>query len=190
MPSKTALKLAAIATEQYDLFHEFSENDPQLAAQIKKYWSATSSSFTSVSVAWSAVFVSWCVKQSGATKNDFFFHPAHSQFVFVAIQNAKAGTGVFRGFPITDYAPQVGDIIHNNRDGGTIDFATAAKQKQYTSHSAIVVETGVDADGAYARTIGGNESDSVRRKRVALNNKGLIIQRKLSPYISVIQNLM
>jgi hypothetical protein len=190
MPSATAKKLAAVASEQYDLFHELSENDPQLAAQIKKYWEGTGFDFPGVNEPWSAVFVSWCVKQSGATRAQFPFNPQHSQFVFVAIKNARDETGVFRAFPITDYAPQIGDIIHNNRDGGTIDFAAAGRRRSYPSHTAIVVETGVDSNGAYARTIGGNESDSIRRKRVALNNRGLVVQRPLSPYICVIQNRM
>ena len=53
----------------------------------------------------------------------------------------------------------------------------------------IVVETGHDSTGRFAVTVGGNESDSIRRKRVALNDDGLIIQRVNSPYICVIQNL-
>jgi hypothetical protein len=36
---------------------------------------------------------------------------------------------------------------------------------------------------------GGNESDSIRRKRVALNASGKVIQRDLNPYICVIEDL-
>ena len=83
----------------------------------------------------------------------------------------------------------IGDIIHNNRDGNTHNFAFAASHDDYPSHSAIVVETGHDHSGRFAVTIGGNESDSIRRKRVALDDDGLIIQRANSPFICVIQNL-
>jgi len=38
-------------------------------------------------------------------------------------------------------------------------------------------------------TIGGNESDSIRSKIVRLNNKGLIKQRDISPFICVIEDL-
>jgi hypothetical protein len=52
-----------------------------------------------------------------------------------------------------------------------------------------VVETGVDSNGNYATTIGGNESDSIRMKVVRLNANGLIKQRPTGSYISVIQDL-
>ncbi|HVZ02309.1 MAG TPA: DUF2272 domain-containing protein [Dongiaceae bacterium] len=190
MPSTTARALATIAGEQYDQFHEYSENDPPLAAQIRKYWTGIGFSFPGVAEAWSAVFVSWCVKQSGASKTQFLFNPQHSQFVYAAIRNAASGAGVFRAYPIADYQPQIGDIVQNNRDGQTFDYDYASTHKSYSSHSAVVVESGIDSAGAYVRTIGGNESDSIRRKRVALNAHGRIAQRALSPYICVIQNLM
>jgi hypothetical protein len=47
----------------------------------------------------------------------------------------------------------------------------------------------VDGQGGYAMTIGGNESDSVRRKVVRLDDKGRIKQRSRNPYIAVIQTL-
>lgn len=189
MPTPYAKRLAAKAMKEYDTYRFYSENDPKLAARIPIYWKATTSKFTSVSVAWSAVFISWCVKDAGATSADFDFSPRHSKFVHTAIQNAAASTGVFRAYPITAYAPQVGDIIHNNRDGNSFDYAHAKSHQQYDSHSAIVVETGIDSIGPYAMTVGGNESDSVRRKRVTLTSAGFVKQRPLSPFICVIQNL-
>ena len=124
--------------------------------------------FPGVETAWSAVFVSWCVKQAGASSAEFKFNPAHSQFVHVAIRNGINETGVFRGFRIIDHAPQVGDIIQNNRGGSTFDFDFARTHKSYASHSAIVVEIGTDAQGGFALTVGGNESDSVRETVVRL----------------------
>lgn len=189
MTTAYAKKIAAIAEKQYDTYHFDSEADPALSKQIKTYWENLGLKFPGVSVAWSAVFISWCAKQAGATPQDFNFNPAHSQFVFTAIANAAAGTGVFRAYPITDYAPQVGDIIHNNRDGNTFDYQYAKQHRDYASHSAIVIETGSDSQGPYAMTVGGNESDSVRKKLVRLTGKGLVRQRQLSPFICVIQDL-
>jgi hypothetical protein len=189
MTTTFAKKLAATAQKQYDLFHFDSENDPPLANQIEKYWTSLGLDFPGVDTAWSAVFISFCVKQAGATAAEFNFNAAHSQFVFTAIKNAANNTGVFRAFDIADYAPQVGDIIHNNRDGNTHDFAFAKTHKSYPSHSAIVVEVGADSQGRYAMTIGGNESDSIRQKLVRLTANGKVKQRTLSPYICVIQDL-
>ncbi len=94
-----------------------------------------------------------------------------------------SGEGVFRGLPITNHAPEVGDIIHNNRGGKAYSYEYARTHASYDSHSAIVVEVGVDARGGYALTIGGNESNSVRRKLVRLNSKGQVKQRDSNPYI-------
>lgn len=189
MPSAFAKRLAATAQKQYDLYHFDSENDPPLASQIKKYWQDIGLTFPGVGTAWSAVFVSWCVKQAGATAAEFSFNQAHSQFVYKCIQNATSQTGVFRAFDIAGYAPQLGDIIQNNRGGNKFDYQYAKTHKSYISHSAIVVEVGVDGNGGYATTIGGNESDSVRMKLVRLDANGLIKQRPTGAYISIIQDL-
>lgn len=189
MASSFARRLAATAQKQYDLYHFDSENDPGLARQIAKYWTDLGLRFPGVGTAWSAVFVSWCVKQAGAASSEFNFNQAHSQFVYTAIQNGLRGIGVFRAFDVASYGPQVGDIIHNNRDGNTFDYNYAKTHRGYNSHSAIVTEIGADSNGNYAVTIGGNESDSIRMKLVRLNSAGKIKQRVNSPYISVIQDL-
>lgn len=189
MASKYCTDLAKIAEDQHSKFHLIQESDEPLRSQIKRYWTGLGLAFPGVSTAWSAVFVSWCVKQAGATAVEFNFAQAHSRFVHKAIQNATANTGVFHGVDVALAKPAVGDIIQNNRGGTRFDFAHAKANKAYQSHSAIVVETGLDSLGAYALTIGGNESDSIRRVRVALTAAGLIKQRTTNPYICVIKTL-
>lgn len=51
-----------------------------------------------------------------------------------------------------------------------------------------VVELGQDANGRFALTVGGNEGDSVGRKRVELRSDGTIRQRAANPFICVIEN--
>ncbi len=190
MPTQFAIKLARVAQEQHTQFHMMDEADQELCKQIRKYWTGISPGFSScVSVPWSAVFVSWCVKQAGATSSEFKFAAAHSVFVHEAIRNALNGTGVFHGLDITAHPPDVGDIIQNNRLGTTHDYAFARTHKNYSSHSAIVVETGLDTAGRYALTIGGNEGDSIRRTVVRLNANGFIRQRTNNPFICVIKTL-
>lgn len=188
-PTAFALKLATIAQTQHTTYHLLDEADPVLCKQIKKYWSGIAAFTSCVSVPWSAVFVSWCVKQAGATAAEFNFAAAHSEFVYAAIRNAINGTGVFRGLDIGAHPPSIGDIIHNNRGGTSYDYAYARTHKDYASHSAIVVETGLDTDGRYALTIGGNEGNSIRRTVVRLNQQGLIKQRSNNPFICVIKTL-
>jgi hypothetical protein len=189
MASKFCTDLAKLAEEQHNKFHFIQEGDEPLRSQIKKYWQDLGLGFTSVSIPWSAVFVSWCVKKAGASSSEFKFAAAHSVFVHQAIKNAGANTGLFRGIDAKIAKPKVGDIIQNNRGGTRFDFAHAKAHANYQSHSAIVVETGVDSLGPYALTIGGNESDSIRRVRVALTAGGVIKQRPTNPYICVIDTL-
>ena len=70
------------------------------------------------------------MKNAGATAAEFKFASAHSKFVFKAIKNAQNNTGVFRGRPITDYAPKIGDIVQNNRNGNSFDFVFAKGHRQ------------------------------------------------------------
>ncbi|MBI3244968.1 MAG: DUF2272 domain-containing protein [Deltaproteobacteria bacterium] len=188
-PSTFARRVAAIAEEQHRQFHLQHESDPQLSRQIQRYWEGIGLPFPGVATAWSAVFVSWCMKSAGATANEFKFSPAHAVFVNWAIKNATAQTGLFRGFELSTYAPNIGDIIQNNRGGTNFGFQFAKTHTQYQSHSAIVVETGQDGQGNYLLTVGGNESDSVGMKIVRLTATSFIKQRATNPYICVIQNL-
>jgi hypothetical protein len=188
MASAFCIKLAKIAEEQHSKFHLIQEDDEPLRSQIKRYWTGIGLAFPGVGTPWSAVFISWCVKQAGATSAEFLFHQAHSRFVHKAIDNAVNGVGVFHGVDVATAKPEVGDIIQNNR-GNSFNFAFAKANKAYNSHSAIVVETGTDTLGRFALTIGGNESDSIRRVRVPLTPAGTIKQRTRNPFICVIKTL-
>ena len=189
MTTPFAKKLAEVAKDQYDRYHEHSEDDPELTPQIRHYWEDLGLGFPGVREAWSAVFISWCVKQAGAIASEFHFSARHSVFVYHTIKNAISKVGVFRAYDVGSYAPDVGDIIQNNRKGNIFDYDYARIHAKYESHSAIVIEKGVDVDGNYVRTIGGNESDSIRRKIIRLLDDGRIRQRDLDPYICVIQTL-
>lgn len=194
MPTPFAQKVAATTLEQFDRFHRLHESDPELFKAIKK-WNRDlklAPDFDPVGQPWSALFISWCVFAAGATVSEFKFALAHSQFANQAIRNADGGTGVFRGVPINQAAPQLGDIIHHNRGGKTFDFEFARTHRSYISHSAIVVDDApglTDSDGRFVLVVGGNEGDSVRATKVRLTAKGLIKPRAISPFICVIKNL-
>jgi hypothetical protein len=189
-PSAFAKKLASTALAQHTQFQFTNEADPTLCKQIKKWTEDIGFQFTSCTkVAWSAVFVSWCVQQAGATATEFKFAMAHSVFANQAIKNAINGVGVFRGFDITVQPPNVGDIIQNNRRQHNFDFNFARTHTNYESHSAIVIEVGQDTQGPFAFCVGGNEHDSVRRSVVRLNSQGFIKQRAGNSFICVIKDL-
>lgn len=194
MPTPFAKQLADIAQAQFDRFHRMHESEKDLFNAIKK-WNKDlnlAKDFDPVGQPWSALFISWCVFEAGATASEFKFALAHSQFVNQAIKNADSGTGVFQGLPINQAAPQLGDIIHHNRGGKTFDFDFARTHRSYISHSAIVVDDNpalADAEGRFVQVVGGNERDSVRATNVYLTAKGLIKPRAKSPFISIVKNL-
>jgi hypothetical protein len=188
-PSKFAKRLASVAQGEHDQFHLIHETDPPLSGQIKKYWTTLGFQFPGVQTPWSAVFISFCVKTAGATAADFKFAEAHSVFVHKAIENARNQTGVFQGFDISEQPIALGDILQNNRGSHRFDFAFAKAHDAYESHSAIVISMGHDALGPFAMTVGGNESDSIRMKRVNLDPDGTVKQRASSPFICLVKNL-
>ena len=98
-----------------------------------------------------------------------------------AIANGDADRGVFRGHRVTEYAPKLGDLIHHNRDGGTLSFDFARANTGYPSHSAIVVDFELRNGVRHAVTIGGNEflsggTGTVGKKRFALDLNGFLNQ--------------
>ena len=191
-PLDYAGKLVQVANGEFDKFHQLDENEEPLRSRIDQYCRAIGvpPPHNISDFAWSATFVSFCVKTAGATAAEFEFSVAHAVFVRQAIANANDGTGVFRGRRIEEHAPRPGDIIQNNRGGGTIDYDEAARRSDYISHSAIVVDLITNAQGSkFAVTIGGNEGDSIRRKLVPLTDNGFVQQRDSNPYICVIEDL-
>lgn len=182
-------RLAGVAMREFNSYSEIDEDDQPLSGRIRQYWEGIGFDFSSTEAAWSAVFVSWCVKQAGATEDEFRFAVAHSTFVYWAIKQPGLPKPAFSGHAPSGYAPRVGDIIQNNRGNRSYDFDYAARHWQYESHSAIVVEVGSDSDGRYALTIGGNESDSIRRSKVRLDSSGRIKHRARDPYIAVLRNI-
>jgi hypothetical protein len=193
-PAAASRSIVAIAQAEFDRFHGVNEGDQPLRGRIADYYEAAGGSRdldpTLDENAWSAAFVSFCVKQSGATPDQFAFSLLHSVFVHAAIANADADRGVFRGHPITAYAPKLGDLVHHNRSGGTLSFEFARAHTGYPSHSAIVVDFEVRS----AVTIGGNEflaggTGTVGEKFFPLDANGLLDQSAIGPkLICVVEN--
>ena len=90
MPTAFEKRLATLAHAQFDKYRWLRENQEPLAGQTKAYWIDLGLAIPNVVQPWSAVFVSWCIKQAGATGAQFMFSPQDSQFVNAAIANAKA----------------------------------------------------------------------------------------------------
>jgi lysozyme family protein len=190
-PADYVAALIAVARGEYDAYHTITESDEPLRSRIDAYCRGIGIPPPDdiAAFAWSATFVSWCIKTAGATRQEFTFSAAHAVFVRAAIANADRQIGVFRARPVDIYAPRLSDLIHRNRSGGTVTYAEARIRSDYSSHSAVVVEVGEDRVGRYAMTIGGNESDSIRMTRVDLDAAGMVRQHAANPFICVVQDL-
>jgi hypothetical protein len=174
-----AAAVARVATEQFERFKGLKESNPVLCRQIRKYWESVPAIFrscTSNDDPWSAVFVSFCMREAGATREQFRFAVNHTAFAHQAIRNASNPNAV-RGVRIADERPEVGDIIHNNRDGGRLTFEDVRRSGEGKSHSAIVVEIVNDQRGHFAVTVGGNESNGIRTNDIELTPDGFIKQQ-------------
>ncbi len=188
--SEYVQRLIDVARKEESDYGQYDEIDPPLEKRIRQY--CRDLNFENPGnirdFAWSATFVSWCLFTAGARDTEFKFHIRHAVFIKWAIQNQDKNTGLFRAHRIDEYAPQLGDLIANNRNGGKITYDEARENDSYFSHSAIVVDF-KEIDGVpYAITIGGNEGNSIRDRRVALTKDGKVKQRQKDPFICVIEN--
>ena len=201
VPAATASlapSIVSIAEAEFDRFHDINEGDQPLRGRIADYYEAAGGSRdldpTRDENAWSAAFVSFCVKQSGATARQFRFSMLHSVYAKAAIANGEASSGVFRGHRIKDYGPKLGDIIHHNRSGGTVSFDFARAHDRFPSHAAIVVDFEMKNGVRNAVTIGGNEllangTGTVGKKHFPLDAEGKLDQSQIDPkLICVIEN--
>lgn len=184
-------ELLRIANSEFDRFSEFQESDDPLRQRIDQYCRdiGLEPPDDITEYPWSAVFISWCVKSAGATEDEFKFDDTHAVYVKAAIANADAETGNFRARRIDDYSPKLGDIVQANRESGRVTYNQARTRRSYPSHCAIVVDLTEQNGRRFATTIGGNESDSVRRTKVPLTQSGHVQQRSSNPYICVIETL-
>jgi hypothetical protein len=187
--------LVKVALEQASKYEGIDEGSTPLRQRIEAYWRELQAAqmgdfaFSSVEVAWSAVFVSWCLWRAGALKNQFLFSAQHSQYIKNAIARAAANpNGDFVARRITERKPAPGDIIHGNRSNTEVlTYEQAAVDGDYDSHCAVVVGIGQDEHGPCAFTVGGNEKDSVRTRKVRLTADGFVQQKTPFPYISVLR---
>jgi hypothetical protein len=192
--------VVAVAKAEFGRFAGIDEGDEPLRSRIADYYEAGGGSRaldpTKDENAWSAAFVSFCIKQSGATSDQFAFNLSHSVFVRAAIRNADAGRGVFRGRRVGEYAPKLGDLVHHNRSGGSLNFDFAREHSGYPSHSCIVVDFENRNGVRQAVTIGGNEflasgSGTVGKKFFPLDANGFLDQARIGPkLICIVENLL
>ena len=147
--------------------------------------------------AWSAAFISFIMRTSGAGKA-FVYSEGHIHYIVQSLRDARdSGTkSKFLGRDPTKYAPKVGDLIGAGRESAkNVDFSQVlAKYGKKAvpngnfmpSHCDIVVS--IDPAKKEVKTIGGNVLDTVGEKTWKLKADGTLV--KGSTLMCVIETLM
>lgn len=121
--------------------------------------------------AWSAVFISWVMRQAGLDERQFLTGQSHSMYV-VDARDGTLPSPAYRIEPVPAM-PRPGDLICAGRgrdkylaDATEIGFGTTPM------HCDIVVD--VDKTTREVRAIGGNVQQSVSMSVIELGDSGLL----------------
>jgi hypothetical protein len=139
-----------------------------------------------VDTSWSAAFVSYVIRQSGAAERGFQFANAHSVYIYDAFATSLAeagkesGGGLYRACPVTTTRARAGDLICNQREPALADATeqtvreriradlagAAAPRAVRRTHCEVVAH--VDRRRRKMYTIGGNVSQAVAARQLSL----------------------
>ena len=134
--------------------------------------------------AWSALTVSYIMKNAGFSRKQFKFSAAHHVYIrkSVADKKDKNMSATYWGYRIGDVAPEVGDIV-GAAGWGNVPYDEAQayydRTDNYTSHADIVV----DVRSGEIDVIGGNVSESVTKKTLRTNAKGILVDKTFSWFV-------
>jgi peptidoglycan hydrolase-like protein with peptidoglycan-binding domain len=174
LASTTPFYLAAIAGKEWEFFNEGKLKEHQEGAwqRVGEYWKSVGSNLDGkdTDVPWSAAFISWVMKQGGAGDH-FEYSASHSTYITDAIEDRKNNDSeaAFFGYKLDEYSPKVGDLVGYSRQNG-VNFNTRGFYKSHTDIVVAVRNREIDV-------IGGNVSDSVTKKTLAIDSQGRLIDK-------------
>jgi hypothetical protein len=151
-----------------------NENHPTSKLRIRAYWQSVPLTPQPVSEPWSAVFISFIIRQASLTKS-FKFSQRHTTYfsdsktAFLDGDSSRAYWAV----RLNDRVLEVGDLVGYCRTGsncGTVSYSYGDLPGDFCSHSDVVVAI----RNGIALTIGGNVSQTVKVKEVPLTAAGKI----------------
>jgi Uncharacterized protein conserved in bacteria (DUF2272) len=138
-----------------------------------------------VDTSWSAAFISYVVRQSGVSVDEFPFANAHRVYIYDAFATSAAeptntaGHGIYRACPLAT-RPRVGDLICAQRESALADAGEEAVRERIRAELAgspdartvrrthCEVVAYVDARARKVYTIGGNVNQAVTARKMNL----------------------
>ena len=145
---------------------------------------------------WSAVFISFLMKESGFTRDEFAFSDSHVDYVDQAFlasaaeARGEAPASAYRACDLLTTKPRPGDLICHTREGAAGIASFAALQEELDMRRSAVwanpipmhcdLVTSADAGGnAKMETVGGNVVQSVTLRQLTLNARKTLSARYL-----------
>ncbi|WEK04321.1 MAG: DUF2272 domain-containing protein [Candidatus Devosia phytovorans] len=200
MPSDFVKNLVKICEEECDIFGDGAQKEymETVYERVGNYWNALSKtpSFehwatyngrsevefedngsvdNSRNQPWSAAFISYVMRKAGAGDH-FAYSSSHSTYIVRALKQAQkhTPTSAFIARRHKEYVPKLGDLIACERlktlSPSFDTYPGYVAENKYQAHCDVVTEVHSD----HIATIGGNVSDSVRRKSWPLVGHGMI----------------
>ncbi|MES2197365.1 MAG: DUF2272 domain-containing protein [Pseudomonadota bacterium] len=122
---------------------------------------------------WSAAYISFVMKNAGASPTQFPISPSHSLYILTALANRVANRmdAPLVYFDRNEIAPEIGDLIGFSRTAevrNRADLERMLPGKFFPSHTNLVV----DVSPGKIKAIGGNLSQSIRTVTVKTDTNG------------------
>ncbi|UEM17382.1 DUF2272 domain-containing protein [Bradyrhizobium barranii subsp. barranii] len=203
-PDKSVPSIIAAASKEWQFWGQstpgriaHSDNEQDFAMYVRdRYCSPLGASPSLADIendkyAWSAVAISYFLRQAGLSSSEFTFSQRHSTYIREAVKarNDRDRSKAFWGFRLSESDAVVapGDIIGRAREGSmSFDQAQALfdKHEDYESHSDVVVAV----RAGVAELIGGNVSDSVTKRTIALDRRGKVSDKRSLAFVVMKKN--
>jgi len=186
-------KLVESDASQLAILQQYWQAVPGFAGAADALAAAKRSAANQDGWEWSAAFICYVMKTAGVRQSHGFeFAPRHLNYIVGALRNRER-SDTTRPFWLVDHVElanevtlEPGDLLCYNRKVKQVwtthtysslrrAFWENGNQNRAvtgSSHTALIVGTGQDARGRFVQTIGGNESQSVRLRRVDLDANG------------------
>ena len=194
--SKTQRQIVFQANAEADKWRGYDENDAAVGNIINQYWcegvgvcgytnnQVISEGFNE-DYPWSAAFVSWVMKASGA--DSFPADASHSKYIIETTINREVDPKAdFTAWALGEKKPEPSDIVCKSRPNQPGQMSSEGVEygdvvSGMPLHCDIVTKVNSDT----IEVVGGNINNRVERKTLNLNNEGYLSHQD---YFTIIKN--
>jgi len=159
-------------------------NEQEMTERVHDYWRSVDEpqySGLNTDVPWSAAFISWDIASAGVPRDQFCPDDRHTIYIERLVDRARQPDATLIPRRLSEYRPQVGDLICSSREGGrtSLDWLDRGP-----GHCDIVVSVRPSS----LEAIGGNVDDSVSLSTFPLDANGFLSPISGRPFFTVIEN--